>query len=252
MHKNTRNPVIAFRVNAGKFSFTEDEALEIADIVENIRKWVDAATPAQWDEGYHWYDDARRLCEAVSRDMTAKGLTKPDGTPVSVGDVAVVLAVTSNNAPWERQVAATGPLVEAVCRGYSFQTICEMRLGLIHKYVLKAVKFLHGDTSVLNGPKVEIFRENIEGDHRRPTIDRHAARVGRDTYLDENACGRWTVDGIRRYMLEAAYLIMADYYELPAAIVQAIAWTVYRNSPEYKAGLEASKAAKRAAKKAAA
>jgi hypothetical protein len=232
----------SYRVNSGIFGFTTAEAAVIDDtLVPNILKWCDAATTDQEAEGRVWYAYAQDLAKQITVSLRGKGFA------IDFRTVAAVIAVTSNNMPWDRQIRVTEPVIEAILR---HEDPKELHLGVMFSYLDKAARIIAGDMTALSGPKVSVFYLNIIGEHGSVTVDRHAVRVALDTYTDENTTNTWVKPESRaRMLMEAAYYIAAQIKADEPATVQAIAWTVYRYSPEYKVGLEASKAAKRAAVK---
>lgn len=230
------------KINNGVFNFTEAEADAISTLTNNILAWCEAATPDQEAEGRVWYAYAQDLAKQVTVDLRSKGFR------VDFRTVAAVIAVTSNNMPWERQIRVTEPIIEAILRGIDPKTL---GLGVMFSYLDKAERIINGDMTALSGPKVTVFYLNIIGEYGKVTVDRHAVRVALNEYTDENTTNRWVKPESRaRYMMEAAYYLAAEACGDEPAVVQAIAWTVYRYSDAYKVGLELSKAAKRAARKA--
>ncbi len=233
---------VHFRVNNGLFEFTRDEADTIASLVDNVLAWCDAATADQEAEGRVWYAYAQDLAQRITANLRA------DGYRIEYRTVAAVIAVTSNNMPWDRQVRVTEPLIRALLDGRDAKAL---KLGVMFGYIDKAAAIIDGDMSALSGPKVTVFYRNIIGDYSQVTVDRHAVRVALNRYTDENETNRWVKPASRsRMLMEAAYYQAAEITGDDPAVVQAIAWTVYRYSDTYKVELEQSKAAKRAANKA--
>lgn len=231
-----------FQTNHGLTEFSDAEVATISTLTRNIVDWCEAATADQVAEGRVWYAYAQDLAKQVTVNLRSKGLT------VDFRTVAAIVAVTSNNMPWERQLRVTEPLVEALLRG---QDAKKLGLGILFGTIDKAERIINGDMSALSGPKVTVFYLNIIGIYDKVTVDRHAVRCAVNAYTDENETGRWVrPDSRRRFMMEAAYYLAARSLSGDPATVQAIAWTAYRYSPEYRAGLAASKSDKRAARKA--
>jgi hypothetical protein len=234
---------ITYKVNNGLFAFTDAESATINTLVQNILDWCAAATDDQEAEGRVWYAYAQDLAKEVTTAL------RKEGFRVDFRTVAAVIAVTSNNMQWDRQIKVTLPLMRAILRGEDPKTL---GLGVMFSYLDKAVRIVAGDMTALCGPKVTVFYHNIIGDYSKVTVDRHAVRVALNAYTDENTTNRWAKPESRtRMMQEAAYYIAAEIRGDDPAVVQAIAWTVYRYSDEYRVGLAASKAEKLAARKAA-
>lgn len=230
------------RTNAGMFNFTDAEVETVKVLAKNILARCESATDDQLAEGRVWYAYAQDLAKSVTLSLRRKGYT------VDFRTVAAVIAVTSNNMPWGRQIKVTEPIILAILNGIDPR---ELHLGVMGQPLDKAARVVNGDFDALHGAKVEVFYANIIGDYSKVTVDRHAVRVALGRYTDENETGRWVRPESRnRMMMEAAYYLAALAWGDEPAIVQAIAWTVYRYDPAYKVELELSKAAKRAARKA--
>ncbi len=233
---------ITYRVNNGLFAFTDPEATTIDTLVQNVLTWCEAATDDQEAEGRVWYAYAQDLAKQVTVNLRRKGFS------IDFRTVAAVIAVTSNNMPWDRQIRVTEPICEAILNGEDPKLL---GLGVMFSYLDKAARIIDGDMTALSGPKVTVFYHNIIGDYSKVTVDRHAVRVALNEYTDENTTNRWVKpDSRARMMQEAAYYIASEIMGDEPAVVQAIAWTVYRYSNEYRVGLAASKAEKLAVSRA--
>jgi hypothetical protein len=169
-----------------------------------------SATPAELAAGLGWYSQAHD---------TATTLAAEHGIPVS--SVAAIIAALSQRSDWIRNLDRTR---ELLATGETYG------LG---RSVDKARRILSGEDPerVLSGPKVRAFWSNIADplNSRAITIDRHAF---------DAVAGMVTDDRTRKGVLErkGGYESVADIYRAAARVlgvaphvVQAVAWTVWRN-----------------------
>lgn len=176
---------------------------------ENILKTLNAATTDQLNAGARWYADAHD----IAADMAA-------GTPYSTDQVVGVIAALSPINPWEQNIKLAQRMIDS--RG----TLDE---GYLKAGLSKARRILAGEDpwAVLNSQKVRAFFECIrdQGQTDMVCVDRHALSIWYGFPITDTRIGapmyRKIADAYRQAAIEA---------EMPAAILQATTWVVWRDS----------------------
>lgn len=176
---------------------------------ERILETLERATPEQYTAGLNWY--------GAGYDM-AYEMVK--GTGYSVQQALGVLAAVSPRMPWEQNVKLAQKILDA--RG-------ELERGCLFTNLRKANRILAGSDPFeeLTSQKVRAFFECFL--HRGQTdivcVDRHALAI---SYGYEITDTRMNEKTYRRIAEE--YRAAAREAGLPAAVLQAITWIVWRES----------------------
>lgn len=189
---------------------------------KRILKYYRQATDAQRQEGLAWYCKARDLATGLA---TAYGFT--------VEQTAGVIAVLSPQTTWEANVEAA----QVACRIFT-ETGALDHLPKYPGYpanVAKADRILRGIPGQVSGPKVSAFYAAILGDLSHVVLDIWATRAARSKA--DNMAKVFRQDempGVReRRTIDKAYRNAAASVGVEPAELQAIVWTVLRDSGEW-------------------
>ena len=103
----------------------------------------------------------------------------------------------------------------------------QIRVSTFYANKVKAFRIALGETNVLSGPKVSAFAENLAGDTRKVTIDRHAFNVacGAEYIVDKRGP---KITEKRRRRAASAYRVVAKRAGLEPSELQAITWLVWK------------------------
>jgi len=212
--------------------------------VRNVTRVFRAATPDQLAKGVEWYARAQRL--AV--ELAAQDLSDPDGILPAhrsaerwQGDVdraAAVIAVLSPQETWTRNVELAREVYRRA-RGAYLQSQISDGLGTLGASARKAARLLLTDEptdEIVGGPKVTAFWHTIADplDPFAVVVDRHAfdvsvARVTDDETRQRGLSGRRYEQACDVYR-RAAVILSREYGPTSPATVQAVTWTVWRET----------------------
>jgi hypothetical protein len=174
---------------------------------ERILETLERATDEQLRAGAEWYADGYRLAEFMA-----------EGTPYTVNQVLGVLAAISPRMPWKQNVKLAGEIVRA--RG-------TLERGCLFTNLRKANRILAGADpwEELTSQKVRAFFECFltRGQTDIVCVDRHALAISfgfeiTDTRMNEKTYNR----------IAEEYRAAAREAGMPAAILQATTWVVWR------------------------
>lgn len=172
----------------------------------NLRHVLGTARLTDWTDGAIWYRDA---LAAIVDTATLYGLS---------GDaVAGIVAALSPRQRWESNIADAVRVISG--RG---------NVRALGANAAKARRILAGEDwrHVLSGPKVRAFAANLSGNWQEVTVDVWMSRALTQGERDEPRS-----DGDYREMARAVRAVAGEY-ELPPAIIQAVAWCAVRNREE--------------------
>lgn len=181
-----------------------------------------SASNAQRDAGLHWYPNALAECRTLA---TRYG--------ISTQCVAGVVAALSPGLRWEVNIDHAEQAIAAWRAGASVDQPNSWPVVGVYgrSNTRKALAILAGADplelfSERTSPKVRSFFLSILGDLTQVCIDRHAIAAWRGTPFTDSA-------PIRKSELDAAradYRLVADIVRVVPRDLQAVVWTVYRES----------------------
>lgn len=219
------------QTNTGMKTFSMEQIEQISLFTGRLLSVYQLASDDQIVRGRNWYSEANQLAVSMS-----------EKTGISIEQAAYAIAVTSNNITWERQKKIAIPMVKYFQGGgdpWKFGN------GVISKYSEKASRIiLDNDISVLSGPKVVSFAQNIMGNIDVATIDRHALRACLGEFTDDETTSKWVRLGLKRNMIEAAYHQSASIVGESVMHFQAIIWITVKENKLYRRKNETIKEAK--------
>lgn len=189
------------------------------DLIDNIISVYGQATATQRRNGLQWYKRAKKDCRKVAKET---------GQPLR--HVAGVVAATSPNLRWEKNVDTAKQVIKAYVSGQPAADIKGCMAYPANR--IKAYSILSGANrsasvlKTLNGPKISAFFDNILGGDS-VTIDGHARNIA---YNDTKAKVKVSINKGEYAMLVSAYRAAAALLGLRACELQAITWVVWRNN----------------------
>lgn len=166
-----------------------------------------------------WYRTERENLSATAREL-------------GFAPIVYISAIASfsPSIKWKDNVSEVKRMGEMVKNGASLEDILSARFMGYGANVRKAYFILKtGDISILSGPKVERFRNNLMGNVTNVTIDRHACNIAING-LWCGTSGQLTPTKAMYKQLERAYIVAAKIATLvhgkdfTPASVQAITW----------------------------
>jgi hypothetical protein len=171
----------------------------------------------------HWQDttDADRIAGIgwYDRALAASAQITPDDPARAAGIIAALSprCLWATNVRWARDVVSahdSGALVPPPVHTTKMRPI--------------AWRIAQGTAPLeaLNGPKVRAFFENIMGNHRRVTVDVHAAYAAEGRRVKASPAGR------RYANIERAYQEVADEVGISPRDFQAAIWVHVRGAAD--------------------
>ena len=219
---------------------TETTPSPLVPQVRNVTKVFRQATPGQLAAGIEWYARARRLAE----ELAAMDLSDPDGIlPPNPwqGDVeraAAVIAVLSPQETWTRNVELAREVYRRAAGAYMMSQVW-VKLGTLSASAKKAARLILTDEPtdvIVSGPKVTAFWRTIAEplDPFAVVVDRHAfdvavGRVTDDATRNRGLSGKRYEQACDVYR-RAAVILSREYGSTSPATVQAVTWTVWRET----------------------
>ena len=194
-------------------------------LVENILSVYGKANRQELEQGRMWYKRAKRQCNALATEQ---------GLPLRT--VVGVVAATSPNLAWSRNVHTARQVVEAFNQGTPPQLIenCSAYPANRRKAYRVIITPNRSDSiaKVLNGPKITAFFDNIMGGDS-VTIDGHARNIayGERLALKDK---RLSIHKAEYDKLASAYRKAASLLGVKASVLQAITWTTWRRINKIK------------------
>lgn len=202
----------------------------------NVTRIFREATEAELSAGREWYARASRLAAELAVSLPTRHAYHGD-----LSRAAAVIAVISPRLSWPQNVKIARNLYHLAFVHASEGDFVFYGRGALPANIRKAYRLLTTDAptdAIVSGPKVTAFWRTISdpNDPRAVVVDRHAIDV---------AVGRVTDDATRGKVLgrKGAYEVVALTYTRAARIlsaelgepitpaeVQAVTWTVWRNS----------------------
>lgn len=188
-------------------------------LIDNIIAVYGQATRQEQHDGLMWYKRAKRGCNALAKSEN-----------ISLRHAVGVVAATSPNLRWEKNILTARQVVQAYAQGIAPSDIDGCMAYPMNR--AKAYAVLGGANrtarikATLNGPKITAFYLNIMG-YDAVTIDGHARNIA----YNERLALKDKKLSIRKNeydKLEQAYRKAAATLGLKACDLQAITWTVWR------------------------
>lgn len=196
--------------------------MSTAPITRRILARYEQADAAQLRAGHEWYEKANDLAHRLS-----------DLGSITLAQSAAIIAALSPQVSWDKNIEAATRVV-ALHAADAFDGTLERYPGY-GENVRKCARILAGDIEALRGPKVTAFYHAILGDLSHVVVDVWATRAARSTqanlahaYLDDELPG-----ARERRDIDAAYRSAARLRDIKPAVMQAIVWTVTRESGEW-------------------
>ena len=188
-------------------------------LVDNIIAVYGQATATERRSGLVWYKRAKRSCNALAKAEN-----------ISLRHAVGVVAATSPNLKWEKNILTARQVVQAYAQGIAPSDISGCMAYPMNRAkgyaVLRGANRSARIKATLNGPKVTAFYENIMG-YDAVTIDGHARNIayGERLALKDK---KLSISKSEYVKLEHAYRKAAATLGLKACDLQAITWTVWR------------------------
>lgn len=191
----------------------------MSNLVENIIKVYGQATAQERRDGLMWYKRAKRDCKKLA---TQKG--------VSMRHAVGVVAATSPNLNWNKNVHTAGQVIDGFTQGIDHENIDGCMAYKANR--LKGYKVMLSPNrslsilNVLNGRKISAFFDNIMGGDS-VTVDGHARNIayGERVQLKSNKANI----GKQEYATIAqAYRDAAAILNIKACDLQAVTWVAWR------------------------
>jgi hypothetical protein len=180
------------------------QGLTMNQVRNNIRAYLNHASPEDINAGIGWYEDAMSLGEWMAKTCH-----------VSLDHAAVAIAHLSPRTRWSENVRLAKDLAET---GDAF--------GTIRGHVTRAKAALAADdpwSTFGKAPKTRSFAANIRGDLSAVTVDVWASRIAG---VSEQQLGRVGV----YEAIAHAYRLEARRAGILPAQLQAITWIVIRGA----------------------
>jgi hypothetical protein len=181
--------------------------------MQNIIRAMEQANKDQIDRGMQWYDTARAWSQWCSNEF---GL--------NIQQVASMIAVMSPRNRWEWNLQDVINLLNAIRSGR------DARLVPCHSFncnKYKAIAIARGEAYEIKSKKVGAFIDNITDPcSARVTVDVWAYRV----YLGDYTLPVISIAPKLYDHIEAQYLEVARLYDLRGYQLQAITWSVARDT----------------------
>lgn len=194
--------------------------MNIGPITRRILKWHDKATLEQLEAGTGWYLEARYFAGDLAH-----------ATPYTVDQIAALIAVLSPQVTWDNNKLAAIKAVDMHLAGEWHGEELPGYSGYRFN-VGKAKRVLDGDMDAVAGPKVTAFYNAIRGDLSDVVVDIWAIRAARPK--DINVAKLFRDDemptGVERKAVCEAYKRAAALRGIAPSEMQAIVWTVIRDS----------------------
>jgi hypothetical protein len=188
--------------------------------VDNIINVYNAATPEEKDYWGKWYHHAKKDVE----ELTEKYIGELQGfvtseTPFEV--MAAIVAVLSPGNNWKDNYMAAERIMSNA-----------RRVNAYPKNAFKAnfIK-LTGDTSLVTGPKVEVFFQSLldpKSVETRMVLDGHAINIWRGEKLPLK--GLKTPSKEERIEMINAYQEASTKLNVPVQAIQAVTWYIWKYS----------------------
>lgn len=190
------------------------------DGVNNIINVYNEATPEEKDYWGNWYHyakkDVEELTEKYADDL--RGFVTSE-TPFEI--MSAIVAVLSPGNKWKANVTAAEKIMSNA-----------RRVNAYPKNVYKAnfIK-LTGDTSLVTGPKVEVFFKSILNPkfvETRMVLDGHAINIWRGEKLPLK--GLKSPSKEERIEMINAYQEASNRLKVPTQSIQAVTWYIWKYS----------------------
>lgn len=186
----------------------------------NILAIWNLATPQEKVDGARWYLDAQRDAETIAITHDVPLVT-----------VVGVIAALSPNNKWTRNVDNADTLVAAFMSGDDIESFKVSCYSAMKRKAWSIMGDMIEDKDAmlvrLNGRKIRNFARCIWGDVESVCIDGHARNIayGERVGLTDSR----TNIGVREYAgLTESYVVAAEIAGVPAYVMQAVTWTVWR------------------------
>lgn len=182
--------------------------------VENILKYYERATDWDYQSGLNWYPGARQWCQHHARKH---------GFDVEV--VAAVVAVLSPRNKWSNNLKDAEEVLASVASGENHPFNVKTHTTRIFTERAWTIAKT-GDTSLVQGPKVEAFFDNILRPDKSEdvTVDVWACRVADDDL--KARAGDFSEP--RKVEIVEEYREAAEQVDLTPLEIQAVTWVIAR------------------------
>lgn len=185
----------------------------LAQMVENIAQVYEVSAQREdYQALVSWYDNARAFCAQLAAEHN-----------LTVNQVAAVVAVVSPQLSWEKNKLTARRIIENFFNGAPMTGVIAYPAN-----IAKALRILQGEApeSVVSGPKVTSFYNNILGNASSVTVDRHALHIALYGLAGESEKSGSITPTNKLYAVVAdAYKIVADAVNLQPAQVQSVTWS---------------------------
>ncbi len=178
--------------------------------IEKYRTIIEQADTEETRNGLTWYDRAHAKVHSIAIQNN-----------IEPARVAGIIAVLSPKVEWHLNLKAAENIIKnkSKARGISGFN-CNVK---------KALKVLHGDLNVIQGPKVEpFFRTLLNPLHNEPVIDSHMVAA----FYTERTLQTKDIQKIagtrRRNKLIGAVETLAKENNWSVAQTQAVIWVTYK------------------------
>ena len=179
----------------------------------NIITALQQATAGQIETGFQWYSIARAWCMRIGYKYNINPRT-----------VAYMIAVMSPRNRWEWNLQDVINILHAVKTGINPMTVtCHS----FNKNKIKTIKLARGEPYTITGQKVSAFIDNIINPASdRITVDVWAYRV----WIGDYTAPPKIINPKLYALIEADYKQVAKMYSLKGYELQAIVWSVARDT----------------------
>ena len=191
----------------------------MANLVQNILTIYGKATRQEQRDGLMWYKRAKRDCNAMAKEKN-----------VSLRYAVGVVAATSPNLNWNKNVFTAGQVIDGYNQGIDHEQIdgcMAYKQNRLKGYkVMAAPNRSFAILKILNGPKISAFFDNIMGGDS-VTVDGHARNIayGERVQLKSDKAN---ISKKEYATIAQAYRDAAAILGIKACDLQAVTWVAWR------------------------
>lgn len=179
-------------------------------ISHRIIRCLNKSDNSQYKYGKEWYQRAHTICQDISKDTNQ---------PLDL--VVKTLVILSPSNKWERNIIDVRNILNAY---KNKQPLSSIKVCTFGSNKQKVINLLNGIHTELKGRKVNSFYDNIMYPHSssKVTIDRWIMRV---IHNEDKSPSNKEYD-----LIEKEFQRIANYVRLKPSELQAICWSVIRES----------------------
>jgi len=191
----------------------------MSNLVNNILKCYGLSTAQEKCDGLRWYKQAKRDCKQLAERKN-----------VSLRHAVGVVAATSPNLKWEKNVHTAEQVIDGYVQGIDHENIEGCMAYKQNR--LKGYKVMANPNrslailKTLNGPKISAFFDNIMGGDS-VTVDGHARNIAYAERVQLKS-DKANMGKAEYAKLEQAYRDAAAILNIKACDLQAITWVAWR------------------------